>query len=114
LNKAIDILKDETIKLISELRHVTHAQAEKIMYTSWNCPIAEVVNGVQDVYCIVTKQANTSTPALTKTDNDKFFVTYGKDSDAENAMKIASMAMIKKFRKKSISPLKMFMYSQAS
>jgi acetamidase/formamidase len=106
LNKAIDILKDETIKLISELRHVPAAQAEKIMFNTWNCPIAEVVNGVKGVYCIVPKQANAKTaPTLPKTDNEKYFVTDGKDADAEKAMKIASMAMINKISQtKNITP----------
>lgn len=113
LNKAIDILKSETIKLISELCHVTPAQAEKIMLNSWNCPIAEVVNGVKGVYCIVPKQANSQiAQALPKTDNAKYFVTYGKDPDAEKAMKIASMAMIKKISKtKNITPEDVYVLS---
>jgi len=53
LNKALDILKEETIKLIAELRKVSPTQAEKIMYETWNCPISEVVNGVQGTYCMV-------------------------------------------------------------
>ncbi len=105
LNKAIDILKNETIKLISDLRHVPAAQAEKIMFNAWNCPISEVVNGVKGVYCIVPKQANAARPSLPKTDNAKYFVTMGKDADAEKAMKIASMAMINKISKtKNITP----------
>ena len=105
LNKAIDILKSETIKLISEIRQVSSTQAEKIMYASWNCPIAEVVNGVKGVYCMVPKKINTPAVNLPKVDNDKLFVTYGKDPDAENAMKIASMAMIQKVSKiKHITP----------
>lgn len=96
LNKALDILKTETIKLISEQRKVSSQEAEKIMYQTWNCPIAEVVNGVQGVYCMVPKNIRATKPTLAKTDNDKYFVTYGKDADIENAMKIASMAMINK------------------
>jgi len=96
LNKAFDILKKETIKLITELRHVPSEQAEKIMLTTWNCPIAEVVNGVQGVYCMVPKDMKATRPTLLKTDNAQFFVTYGKDADLEKAMKIASLNMINK------------------
>jgi acetamidase/formamidase len=95
LNKAFDILKSETIKLITEKRKVSSAQAAKIMYDTWNCPIAEVVNGVQGVYCMVPKQG-AGRPTLLKADNDQYFVTYGKDADLEKAMKAASMAMIDK------------------
>lgn len=96
LNKAFDILKDETIKLIMDQRHVAKSAAEKIMLQTWNCPISEVVNGVQGVYCMVPKQASTKAFALPKTDNAQFFVTYAKDNDLENAMKKASMAMLDK------------------
>ena len=96
LNKAFDILKNETIKLIMEQRHVDHMTAEKIMLDTWNCPIAEVVNGVQGVYCMIPKATGTTRPILPKTDNENFFVTYGKDVDLEKAMKMASMNMINK------------------
>lgn len=96
LNKALDILKDETIKLIVEQRKVNPAAAEKIMYETWNCPIAEVVNGIQGVYCMVPKNGNTKAFILPNTDNAKFFVTSAKDADIEQAMKTASMAMLKK------------------
>lgn len=99
LNKAFDILKDETTKLIRELRHVSQEQAEKIMLETWNCPIAEVVNGVQGVYCMVPKQAGVKAFALPKTDNAKFFVTYAKNADLETAMKSASMDMLNKIVK---------------
>jgi acetamidase/formamidase len=96
LNKALDILKKETIKLIVDFRKVSNAEAEKIMYATWNCPIAEVVNGIQGVYCMVPKKTNGKAFVLPKTDNPKFFVTYAKDNDVEQAMKKASMAMLKK------------------
>ena len=97
LNKALDILKDETIKLIMEQRNVSRDEAEKIMFDTWNCPIAEVVNGVQGVYCMVPKQINApKLAALPTTDNAEFFVTYAKNPDLENAMKSASMAMLNK------------------
>lgn len=99
LNKALDILKDETTKLIMDLRNIDQATAEKLMYETWNCPIAEVVNGVKGVYCMFPKAANASREELPKTDTQQFFVTYGKDDDLEKAMKIASMDMINKISK---------------
>ena len=96
LNKAFDILQGETIKLIAEKRQVSPAAAQKIMLSTWNCPISEVVNGVLGVYCIVPKQNNVKAFVLPTTDNAKFFVTYAKDPDLEQAMRKASMAMINK------------------
>ncbi len=96
LNKALDILKQETIKLIVDVRKVSQEEAEKMMYKTWNCPISEVVNGVQGVYCMVPKNASAKAFVLPKIDNQQFFVTYAKNADIEEAMKTASMAMLKK------------------
>lgn len=98
LNRAIDIMKAETIKFIAEQQKVSPQEAEKIMYANWNCPIAEVVDGVQGTYCIIPKQITASSKpfVLPKEDNAQFFVTYAKNSDAEQAMKTASNAMIDK------------------
>jgi len=96
LNRAFDILKEETIKLIVELRSVSENEAKKIMLDTWNCPIAEVVNGVQGVYCMVPKNTKQTRQTLLKEDNAQFFATYGKNADLEKAMKIASLNMIDK------------------
>lgn len=94
LNKALDILKDETVKLISEQRNVSPEEAKKIMYDTWNCPIAEVVNGISGVYCMVPKQPTVKAEALPTKDTDKLYVTSSIDADLLKAMKGASMTMI--------------------
>lgn len=96
LNKALDILKTETIKLIMDERHVNQPAAEKIMMQTWNCPISEVVNGVQGMYCLLPKQKNVGVYKLPTADNAQFYVTYAKDNDIENAMRKASMTMLDK------------------
>lgn len=101
LNKALDLLKSETIKLIVEQRQVSRDQATKIMLETWNCPVAEVVNGIKGVYCILPKLVDAPKPApLPKEDNAEFFVTYAKDLDIEKAMSSASMGMINKIVEK--------------
>jgi acetamidase/formamidase len=105
LNKAYDIMKDQTIQLIAEVRKVSPKEAEKILLATWNCPIAEVVNGVLGTYCMVPKNTSINKPyALLKADNNEYFVTYGKDVDLEKAMKIASMDMINKVSKSKNLP----------
>lgn len=94
LNKALTILQDETIKLIAETRHVSPTDAKKIMFETWNCPIAEVVNGVKGVYCIIAKDQNVKNMGMLTTDDKKHFVTHAKDPDVEKAMKRASMDML--------------------
>lgn len=96
LNKALEILKDETSKLIMEQRQVSKEEAQKIMLATWNCPISEVVNGVQGVYCMVPKSRSTKAAALPVKDNAELFVTYAKSNDLHQAMSLASKAMLNK------------------
>lgn len=114
LNKALDILKGETVKFIAEHRKVSTSEAEKIMYEVWNCPIAEMVNIVKGTYCMIPKNMKAAKPApLPKQDNGKFIVTYGKDADIDKAMQIASMAMINTLEKTKGLP-RLDAYSLAS
>lgn len=97
LNKAFNILKQETINLIMQKRSVNATEAAKILLTEWNCPIAEVVNGVKGTYCMVPKNSHAAKPAaLLKNDNATYFATYAQDNDLQKAMEKASMAMIDK------------------
>jgi len=96
LNTALTIAVDQAIKLIQDKNHVSTPSAEKILREGWNCPISEVVNGVQGVYCIIPKDNHATAFPLPSNDNEKVFVTTGKDADLEKAMKKASMAMLTK------------------
>lgn len=105
LNKALDICKAETIKLIMDQRKVNASEAEKIMYKTWNCPISEVVNGVQGVYFMLPKDTSMTKPTLLTADNDKYFATFAKNADVEVAMKSASKDMLNKLMTiKKLSP----------
>jgi len=79
-----------------EKYHVNNAAAEKIMIATWNCPVAEVVNGVQGVYCMVPKRMTGKVNVLPPADTESTYVTFATNKDLERAMKDASMAMIKK------------------
>lgn len=110
LDKAIDLLKANTIQFIAGQRKVSKAEAEKIMYANWNCPVAEVVDGVLGMYCIVPKKADALKPApLLSQDNNDFYVTTAQNKDALQAMKDATWAMITKIEKdKKMSQLDVY------
>ncbi|OGT49108.1 MAG: hypothetical protein A3E82_04845 [Gammaproteobacteria bacterium RIFCSPHIGHO2_12_FULL_38_11] len=99
LNKAFNIARSQTLQLIMDLRKVSKPAAEKMMMSTWNCPISEVVNGVQGVYCMFPKNPNAKAFLLPSADTQSEFVTTGKNADLEEAMKTAAMAMIKKLEK---------------
>ena len=95
LNKALTIVKQETIKFIMEKHHLSHSKAEQFMLKTWNCPISEVVNGVNGMYCMIPKDTHTQAPfPLPTTDTQSQYVTYAQNSDLLQAMKDASMAML--------------------
>lgn len=96
LNKALVLLKEETTKLIMDEYNVSRPKAQTILMQTWNCPIAEVVNGVKGTYCIVPKKLSQHAPPLPKSDTSTSFVTFAKDSDLQQAMQKAAMAMLDK------------------
>ena len=55
LNKALEILKDETTKLLMEQRKVGKEQAEKLMMTSWDCLVSQVVDVNKGLHCFSSK-----------------------------------------------------------
>src|SRR3954462_5317329 len=57
LNKAWAQAKAQTIKLIAELRGVSPEQAEKLMPTSSDCRISQVVNVKKGIHCLNPKNA---------------------------------------------------------
>ena len=95
LNKALASAQAASINFIMGQQKVSRDQATQFFYRTWNCPIAEVVNGIDGVYCMIPKDPNAPTPApLPSVSNDKQFVTVASDPDALKAMKEASWAML--------------------
>ncbi len=93
LNKALDLLRDQTTRFIIERDKVSQAQAEQSMLENWNCPISEVVNVVKGTYCMLPKDGRKPTQ-LPRAETPEVFVTTGRDADLNRAMDTASMAMI--------------------
>jgi acetamidase/formamidase len=95
LNKALDILKVETKKLIIEQRNVSADDAEKIMLQMWDCPIAEVVDIVKGTYCMIPTNVAAKPPQpLPAAETAQDYVTVGKSPDLNSAMDTASLGMI--------------------
>jgi acetamidase/formamidase len=96
LNKALDILKSETVKFIAEQRHVATADAQRIMMQGWDCRISEVVDIVKGTFCFNPKDVKARPPAaLPSKETATDHVTVNSDADLNKAMDGASMGMIK-------------------
>ncbi len=96
LNKALDILKEETMTLLMEQRKVDKAEAEKMMMGSWDCRVTQVVDVNKGLHCLSAKNSKErrKIEALPEREDKSYLVTVGKDADLNKAMDDASWAMI--------------------
>lgn len=96
LNKAWDQAKAQTIKLLSELRHIPADQAAKLMTSVSDCRISQVVNIKKGIHCLNPKSpAGREDMERPIKETPKYFVSHAKDADLNKAMDTASMGLIK-------------------
>jgi len=96
LNKALDILRSETAKFITEQQRVTAVDAQRMMMQGWDCRISEVVDIVKGTFCFNPKDTRARPPAaLPGKETATDYVTVASNADLNKAMDDASMAMIK-------------------
>ncbi len=108
LNKALDILKDETVKFLMEQRKIAKDAAEKLMLAAWDCRVSQVVDVNKGLHCFNAKDARSRRrpEALPSAENRAYLVTVGKDADLNKAMDTASWAMIELlYKQKGLSRL---------
>src|SRR5207248_3330576 len=62
LNKALDILKNETTNFLMEQRKIGRDQAEKLMMAAWDCRVSQVVDVNKGLHCCRVKTARPPEP----------------------------------------------------
>jgi acetamidase/formamidase len=115
LNKALDLVKSETVKYLRESRKIGKEDAEKEMMARWDCRVSQVVDVNKGLHCFTAKnpRAQRSIEPLPTAENRTYLVTVAKDADLNKAMDTASWAMIELLQKqKGLS--KLDAYSLAS
>jgi acetamidase/formamidase len=96
LNKAWVQAKAQTIKLLSELRGVSAAQAEELMAGASDCRVSQVVNIKKGIHCLSPKNAGDKEDMERPVnETSEYIVAHAKDADLNKAMNDASMGMIK-------------------
>jgi acetamidase/formamidase len=95
LNKALDLLKAQTAKLLVEQSKASAEQADRQMMDAWDCRISQVVDVNKGLHCFTAKagQRRTIEP-LPDAENQAYLVTVGKNADLNKAMDSASWDMI--------------------
>jgi acetamidase/formamidase len=95
LDKALDINKSETIRLINDKLHLSQADAMSVMDKTWDCRISEVVDEVLGTYCVVPKNLDAPrAPNLPTHDTAAAWVSTGTAPKALDAMKVAASAAL--------------------
>jgi acetamidase/formamidase len=96
LNKALDILKEETTTFLMQQRRLSKEEAEKLMMSSWDCRVSQVVDVNKGLHCFSAKNTKERRriEGLPEQENKTYLVTVGRDADLNKAMDDASWAMI--------------------
>lgn len=95
LDKAFDINKAETIKLIADKQKMSEADAAKVFERTWDCRISEVVDEVLGTYCVAPKNLDAPrTPNLPTADTATQWVSSATAPKALDAMKSAASAAL--------------------
>src|SRR6266550_2272954 len=96
LNKALDILKEETTTFLMEQRKLTKDEAAKVMMATWDCRVTQVVDVNKGLHCFSAKNTKERRriEALPEKENKSYLVTVGRDADLNKAMDDAAWAMI--------------------
>ena len=101
LNKALEILENETTTFLMQQRKLDKAAAEKAMMAAWDCRVSQVVDVNKGLHCFSAKnpREKRAIEALPQAENKSYLVTVGKDADLNKAMDDASWAMIELLQK---------------
>jgi acetamidase/formamidase len=96
LNKALDLLKAQTVKLIMEQRKVDAERATGLMTEAWDCRVSQVVDVNKGLHCFSAKSASQTRriEPLPERENETYLVTVGRNADLNKAMDEAAWAMI--------------------
>ncbi len=95
LNVAYDIAREQTLKWLRDWKRIDAATARAFMAHSGDFRVAEVVNQVKGIYCMLPKRGQPRAPARPVKDTAAAFVTHAADGDLMTAMNNAAMAMVK-------------------
>ena len=106
LNRALEILQEQTLRLLGEWQHLDAAGATKHMRSFGDCRVSEVVNQLKGVYCMLPKRPRAILPPRPLHDTHQQFVTHAASEDTQLAMNSAAMDMIQAIQKhKGLAPL---------
>ncbi len=106
LNTAVKIMEEETIKFLAEWKKMSSSEAREYMTKYGDFRVAEVVNQLKGVYCMLPKNESPVLPPLPKADTRDYYVTHAVNADSMEAMNVSALALINRMQEeKKLKPL---------
>jgi len=106
LNRALELLREETLRFLVDERGMSTATALTHMKTFGDCRVAEVVNQVKGLYCMLPKRPRARPGIRLTAETRRSLVTAAADADIMQAMNRAAMQMIEEVSaRKGLQPL---------
>jgi acetamidase/formamidase len=95
LNKALDLLKAQTARVLTEEIKVEPGEAENAMMQGWDCRVSQVVDVNKGLHCFTGKPGiGRAVEPLPERENNAYLVTVGRNADLNTAMDGAASDMI--------------------
>lgn len=106
LNRALGVLEEETLRFLGEHAGMSTTAARRHMDTFGDCRVAEVVNQVKGVYCMLPKRPRARPAARPTRETRGNHVAHAVDGDIMRALNTAAMRMIESLQeRRSLRPL---------
>jgi acetamidase/formamidase len=95
LNKALDLVKAQTAKVLVEERKMAAADTAAAVLAEWDCRVSQVVDVNKGLHCFTAKPGvRRAIEALPDRENAAYLVTVSRNADLNKAMDDASWDMI--------------------
>ena len=106
LEKALTLLEEETLRFLVDERGMKTAEAKRTMAEFGDSRVAEVVNQVKGLYCMLPKKPRTKPDSRPVKETRSHFVTHAVADNLMTAMNEAAMKMIETVaQRKSLAPI---------
>jgi len=95
LNKALDLVRAETAKVLAGERKVGPGEVDQAMMRGWDCRVSQVVDVNKGLHCFTAKPGmRRAIEPLPQRENKTYLVTVATDVDLNKAMDDAAWGMI--------------------
>ena len=95
LNRALDLLEEETVKFLVETQGMDATAARRHMAMFGDCRVAEVVNQVKGLYCMLPKRPRARPGIRPVGETRHHYVSHAVDADLMEALNASAMQMIR-------------------